>query len=263
MNTTQLLVSGWTFNPVVLVAGIGAAAIYLVEFGAGRRFWWMAAAVATAFLALLSPVDTLARGYLYSAHMLQHTMLLLVVPAFFIMSLPRDIRLPRALSRALAHPFPCWMAGMGSMYFWHIPALCDAATIYRPVFAFETVSLLVLGTAFWWQLLAPSEQSRLSPPGAIIYLFGTCMACSALGIIVTFSPVSVCPVFLKPEDKLGLLHTIRGDWGMTSDKDQQLGGLMMWVPLCMVYLGAMFWQIARWFSPGGEVHSPLHGGKIK
>lgn len=262
MNTTQLLISGWTFSPVVLVAGIAAIAVYLVEAGANRRIWWMAAAVATGLLALLSPVDTLSRGYLFSAHMLQHTMLLLVVPAFFVMSLPRGAKPPRALSRILGSPLACWMAGMGSMFVWHIPALCDAATIYRPVFAFETVSLLALGTAFWWQILAPSEQSRLSPPGAIIYLFATCMACSVLGIIVTFSPVSVCPVFLKPTDKLGLLHTIRGDWGMTSDKDQQLGGLMMWVPLCFVYLGVIFWQIVRWFSPG-ETQILPHGGKIK
>ena len=261
MNTTQLLISGWTFDPVVIVAGLGAMAIYIVEFGAGRRFRWMAAAVAAAFLALLSPVDALARGYLFSAHMLQHMMLLLVVPAFFIMSLPRNTGIPRALKPVLAHPLPCWLAGMGSMYLWHIPALCDAATIYRPVFAFETVSLLALGTAFWWQLLAPSEQNRLSPPAAIIYLFATCMACSALGIIVTFSPVSVCPVFLKPADNLGVLHTIRSDWGMTSDKDQQVGGLMMWVPVCLVYLCAMFWQIARWFSPHAGTRA--HGGKIQ
>jgi putative membrane protein len=263
MNTTQLLISGWTFNPVVIVAGIGTAAIYVAEFGAGRRFWWMIAAVVAAFLALLSPVDTLARGYLFSAHMLQHTVLLLVVPAFLLMSLPRGAGLPRALSRALAHPLPCWLAGMGSMYLWHIPALCDAATIYRPVFAFETVSLVALGTAFWWKIIAPCKTNRLPPPGAIIYLFAACTACSVLGIIVTLSPVSVCPVFVNPVDRIGLLHTIRGDWGMTSDKDQQIGGLMMWVPLCMVYLGAIFVQIARWFASPEETRIPIHGGKIQ
>ncbi|HWB61613.1 MAG TPA: cytochrome c oxidase assembly protein, partial [Chthoniobacteraceae bacterium] len=223
------------------------------------RFWWMAAAVIAAFFALLSPVDMLAQGYLFSAHMIQHTLLLLVVPALLIFALPPGLRLPRPLAAVLKHPFACWMAGMGSMYLWHIPALCDAAAVYRPVFAIETVSLLALGMAFWWPILAPAERSRLSPPGAIIYLFGTCMACSALGIIVTFSPVSVCPVFVNPTDKLGLLHTIRGDWGITSDKDQKIGGLMMWVPLCFVYLGAIFWQIARWFAPGPETQMPITG----
>ena len=263
MNTTQLLISGWTFNPMVLAAGIGIVAIYLVEFGMTTRFWWMIAAVATAFLALLSPLDTLANGYLFSAHMLQHTLLLLVAPAFFLMSLPRNARPPKVLAPILARPLPCWIAGAASMYVWHIPALCNAATSNSAVFAIETVSLLALGAAFWWQIIGPSGHNRLSPPGAIIYLFATCMACSALGIIVTFSPVSVCPVFVNPTDRLGLLHTLRGDWGLTSDKDQQLGGLMMWVPLCFVYLGAIFWQVARWFSPGAETHPPLHGGHVK
>ena len=54
---------------------------------------------------------------------------------------------------------------------------------------------------------------------------------------------------MQPADRLGLLHTIRSGWGMTSGKDQQIGGLLMWVPLCMVYLGAIFAQIARWFAP--------------
>ena len=262
MNTTQLLVSGWTFNPVVIVAGLGALAIHLAEFRPSRRFWWLVAAVAMLFFAMLSPLNTLARGYLFSAHMTQHMLLLLVVPALSLMSLPRDFKLPAPLSRALSAPFTCWLAGVGPMWLWHIPALCNAATLYRPVFALETVSLLALGAAFWWQIIPPCQQNRLSPPGAIVYLFAACTACSVLGIIVTFSPVSVCPVFVNPADKLGLLHTIRGDWGMTPDKDQQIGGLMMWVPLCFVYLGAIFVQIARWFAPAGEVHTPAHGGKI-
>jgi cytochrome c oxidase assembly factor CtaG len=70
-------------------------------------------------------------------------------------------------------------------------------------------------------------------------------------------------VFQQPVDRLGLLHTIRGDWGMTSDKDQQIGGLMMWVPLCFVYLSAIFAQIVRWFAPSAEtIPIHVHGGKI-
>ena len=263
MNTTQLLLKGWTFNPVVIVFGLGVLVTYIVELGFSRRVWYLIAAVAMVFFALLSPVETLARGYLFSAHMLQHMLLLLIVPALFIMGLPRGFTLPQGLQRALSHPFLCWLAGVGSMWFWHIPRLCDAATTYRPIFAIETVSLLVLGTAFWWRILAPCETNRLSPPGAIIYLFTACVACSALGIIVTLSPVPVCTVFQQPVDRLGLLHTIRGDWGMTSDKDQQIGGLMMWVPLCFVYLSAIFAQIIRWFAPAAEAaHIHIHGGKI-
>jgi cytochrome c oxidase assembly factor CtaG len=118
----------------------------------------------------------------------------------------------------------------------------------KPVFALQTVSLLVMGAVFWWQTLAPRESQRLAPMTAVIYLATSCLGCSVLGIIFTFSPVTVCSIYAHPADPLGMAATIRGAWGMTPEKDQQLGGLLMWVPMCLVYLGAVFCQLARWFG---------------
>jgi cytochrome c oxidase assembly factor CtaG len=73
--------------------------------------------------------------------------------------------------------------------------------------------------------------------------------CSVLGIIITFSPVTVCSIYtMQPSDPLGMLRTIRSDWGITPDRDQQIGGLLMWVPMCLIYLSAIFAQIGRWFA---------------
>jgi cytochrome c oxidase assembly factor CtaG len=47
---------------------------------------------------------------------------------------------------------------------------------------------------------------------------------------------------------LGILETIRGNWGLTSDRDQQIGGLLMWIPMCAIYLAAILAQLARWHS---------------
>jgi cytochrome c oxidase assembly factor CtaG len=105
-----------------------------------------------------------------------------------------------------------------------------------------------MGSVFWWQVLAPRDGERLSPAAGIVYLFTACTACSILGIILTFAPVSICPVYQHPADRLGMLGTIRGDWGLTSDKDQQIGGLLMWVPMCLIYLTAILAQLARWHS---------------
>ena len=116
-------------------------------------------------------------------------------------------------------------------------------------------SLLLLGSIFWQQILAPREDERLSPPGAVLYLFSACVACSILGILVTFSPVSVCPIYARPQtDRLGCCKLIQSAWGITPDKDQQIGGLLMWVPMCLVYLVAIIAQLARWFAhPVGSV----------
>jgi cytochrome c oxidase assembly factor CtaG len=70
-----------------------------------------------------------------------------------------------------------------------------------------------------------------------------------LGIILTFAPVSICPVYQHPVDRLGILTTIRSTWGLTSDRDQQIGGLLMWVPMCAIYAAAILAQMARWHSP--------------
>jgi cytochrome c oxidase assembly factor CtaG len=222
--------------------------IYVAAFCGHRRIGWFAAALAVFLLTLLSPLNTLADGYLFSAHMAQHILLLLIVPALLLLSLPRAFSLAVG-PRVFAHPLVGWFAGVGAMWFWHAPALCNAAVASRPVHALQTVSLLVLGGLFWRQILAPREEERLSPPRAIFYLFSACVACSVLGIIITFSPVTVCSIYaMQPNDRLGMLPTIRAGWGFSPERDQQIGGLLMWVPMCLIYLTAILAQLARWFA---------------
>jgi len=229
MNTSQFLISGWSWNPLVIGISIAALAAYWAAFRGQRRIWFVVAGVSIFLLALLSPINALADGYLFSAHMVQHILLLLIVPALLLLGLPRNCAFAKRAG-VLAHPATGWLAS-------------------KPVYAAQTVSLLAFGSLFWWQVLAPREEERLSPPVAVLYLFTACTACSVLGIILTFSPVSVCPVYMHVQDRLGLLGTIRGAWAMTPEKDQQIGGLLMWVPMCTIYLGAIFAQLVRWFAP--------------
>jgi putative membrane protein len=253
MTTAQFILSGWTWNPAVLLTGAFAPVIYVVVFRDHRRIGWFAAALGVLLLTLLSPLNALADGYLFSAHMAQHILLLLVVPALLLLSLPRPLSLAVG-PRVFAHPLVGWLAGVGAMWFWHAPALCNAAVASRPVHTLQTVSLLALGSVFWRQILAPREEERLSPPGAVLYLFSACVTCSVLGIIITFSPVTVCSIYaMQPTDRLGMLQTIRTGWGFTPERDQQIGGLLMWVPMCLIYLSAIFAQIARWFAQSADL----------
>ena len=248
MTTAQFLFFGWTWNPTVLLSSAAAFAAYVGLFRSQRRIGYLVAALGVLMITLMSPINTLADGYLFSAHMLQHILLLLVVPALLLLSLPRSVSLA-VRSRFLGHPFAGWIAGVGAMWFWHAPALCDAAMSSRPVHALQTVSLIILGSAFWRLILAPRESECLSPPGAVLYLFSACVTCSLLGIIITFSPVRVCPIYASPPvDRLGILPLVRGVWGFTPERDQQVGGLLMWVPMCLIYLSAIFAQISRWFA---------------
>jgi putative membrane protein len=247
MTTYQFLTTTWRWNYIPLLFCALALLGYFLVFRRRGRLAYLGGALAVFLFALISPVSALADGYLFSAHMVQHILLVLIVPALLLLSLPRSFSLRRSLA-VFTHPFIGWLAGVGAMWLWHAPALCNAATTSRAVSAIQTTSLLLMGSVFWWQVLAPRDAERLSPAAGIAYLFTACTACSILGIILTFAPVSICSVYQHPVDRLGMLGTIRGNWGLTSDKDQQIGGLLMWVPMCLIYLTAILAQLARWHS---------------
>jgi putative membrane protein len=247
MTTYEFLTTAWRWNSILLLFCALALFGYFLAFGRKARPVYLGAALAVFLLALISPVNALADGYLFSAHMVQHILLVLIVPALLLLSLPRSFSLPRLLL-GFSHPLIGWIAGVGAMWLWHEPTLCNAATTSRSIFAIQTTSLLLMGGVFWWQVLAPRDAQRLSPAAGIAYLFTACTACSVLGIILTFAPVSICSVYQHPVDRLGMLDTIRGSWGLTSEKDQQIGGLLMWVPMCLIYLTAILAQLARWHS---------------
>ena len=248
MTTQQFLTSKWTWNTAGLVLSGVALTAYLWAFNINRRILYLFAALAVFVLTLISPLNALASGYLFSAHMLQHILLLLIVPALVLMSLPRWVSLG-SRSWLIANPFVGWIAGVSAMWLWHARPLCNAAVSSQLVNALQISSLLLLGTIFWRQILAPREEERMSPPGAVLYLFSACVACSILGILITFSPVRVCPIYAQPAaDRLGILNLIQSNWGIIPEKDQQIGGLLMWVPMCFVYLSAIVAQLARWFA---------------
>jgi len=248
MTTQQFLTSAWTLNFAALVPCGVALAAYLWRFGVNRRVVYLLAGMVVFVVTLSSPLSALAAGYLFSAHMLQHILLLLIVPALLLMSLPPYVSLG-ARSWLISNPMVGWICGVGAMWLWHARPLCNAAVSSQLVNAIQIFSLLLLGAIFWRQILAPREDERMSPPGAVLYLFSACVACSVLGILITFSPVSVCPIYAQPAvGRLGVLNLIQGNWGITPDKDQQIGGLLMWVPMCLVYLAAIIAQLARWFA---------------
>jgi len=248
MTTQQFLASAWTWNSAVLIAAAAALIAYVWAFGINHRIVYLLAGVGVFVLTLVSPLNALAAGYLFSAHMLQHILLLLIVPALLLMSLPSWVSLG-SRSWFVANPFIGWAAGVGAMWLWHARPLCNAAVSSQLVNVLQIASLLLLGAIFWRQILAPREEERMSSPGAVLYLFSACVACSVLGILITFSPVSVCPIYAQPAaDRLGILSLVQSSWGITPDKDQQIGGLLMWVPMCFVYLTAIVAQLARWFA---------------
>lgn len=221
---------------------------------AGANWWWLAVAVIVLVLAFVSPIGVLAGGYLFSAHMVQHLLLLLIVPLGLMLFLPRGaveslLDRPGAAkwNALLTMPVLGWVAGLGAMWLWHVPSLCSAATQSSALSIVRSATFLAAGLAFWWPIYSPVARYRLEPLLAVIYLFSACAGCTLLGIYITFTPVSVCPAFANPVDRVGILTSLY-QAGFTPMVDQQLGGLLMWVPPCSLYICAILSVLCRWYA---------------
>jgi putative membrane protein len=73
------------------------------------------------------------------------------------------------------------------------------------------------------------------------------LGCTLLGIYITFTTVSVCPAFVSPVDRLGVMNALHSA-GFTPTLDQHLGGLLMWVPPCTLYVSAIISLLCRWYG---------------
>ena len=256
MTVWQVIERTWTWEPSVIVGCLALAGGYFAAGGA-RRIPHAAAFVAgiiVLFLALDSPLDTLGDTYLFSAHMVQHLLLILIVPPLLLLGFPpawaeRAKRVPqvRRLMRALGAPGIGWGLGIGTMVLWHVPALYTAALAHGSVHVLEHLSFLATSVIFWWPVLGPMDDARLAPLPAILYLAAAALASSILGIVITFARVGLYPFYLVPVDRLGIEPLIRNVWRISPDVDQEIGGLLMWIPGGLVYLCAILGVMSRWY----------------
>ncbi len=244
MTNWELFASAWDWKPSVLIG----CAVLLIGYSASVRFTRRSvaffAAVALLMLALVSPLDTLADSYLFSAHMAKHMLLVLIIPALFLIGTPRNVvRKVPSVPPALA-----WSLGIFAMASWHVPALFNAALANEPLHIVEHLSLLVAGTIFWWPVLSPVEEERIAPvPSGVAYLFAACLACTVIGILLTFASPGTYSIPGNAVDGR-VLSLVRDSWGISPEADQQLAGLLMWVPGCLIYLSAIMAMFARWYG---------------
>jgi len=254
----------WDFKPTVI---IGCCAL-LAAYGwvgdwqrRARAVLWLGG-VLLIFIASCSPLDELADTYLFSVHMAKHIVFVLVVPALLLLALPpRDGRFSARLlapaERFLGRPPVAWLCGIGAMALWHVPAAFNAALVSEPLHIVEHLSLLIGGTIYWWPLLTPFRESRMYPvPQAVTYLFTSCVACTAMGILITFAPSLLYPAYAHPRGVPAIVMEIRNGWRISASMDQQIGGLLMWVPCCIVYLAGIMAMFGRWYA---EERQPEEG----
>ncbi|MBV9790841.1 MAG: cytochrome c oxidase assembly protein, partial [Chloroflexi bacterium] len=205
MSRLELLLSLWHWHPSVL---LGCAALIggYVALLRGRptlRALSFGLGLIVLLIALLSPLHELGDRYLFSAHMLQHLLLLLIVPPLLLLGLPSAaietlLRIPgvSSIERVLGTPLLAWAIGLGAMWLWHLPALYNLALRNEWVHILEHLFFLVSAVIFWWPIFTSAERSRLHPLGAMVYLFAGMIVSSLLGMILTFADAGLYPAYL-------------------------------------------------------------------
>jgi cytochrome c oxidase assembly factor CtaG len=255
--TFRVLLGQWDFQPTVVAGCLLLAAGYLtwVRFKPQRRAVVFYTGLGVLAIALLSPIDGLGDTYLFSAHMIQHLLLLLICPPLMIAGLPvgatrKLLRRPsfNRLERWLAQPAVALLIVVGVVWAWHFPAFYNFALAHESVHALQHLAFLVSATIFWWPVFTPLEERRMAMPTVLLYIFLACLADAILGIILTFVPAGLYPMYLHPEDPWNILAILRNNWGITPQIDQQLGGLVMWVPGSLIYLSVILGCILRWYN---------------
>jgi putative membrane protein len=258
----------WSFEPWVIGCLVLSAAGYALglwrlwrEAGVGRG---VSVGQALAFaggwlslvIALVSPLDPLGVR-LFSAHMLQHELLMVVAAPLMCLSRPLALwtwampmgwrrrvggwtRRPAwsAFWRGLTAPLSTWALHAVALWGWHVPALFEAALHDEGIHTLQHLSFLGTALLFWWSALKPA--SRSSQGGAMLYLFTTMIHTGALGALLTLSPMLWYPSYQPTAGALGLDPL----------EDQQLGGLVMWVPAGLAYVVAGLALAARWIGLG-------------
>jgi cytochrome c oxidase assembly factor CtaG len=249
----------WTFDPWIVIPLLASAIVYAL--GAGhlaqrsdlRRRGWEHACYVGGWLALgaalVSPLHWLGE-HLFTVHMIEHEIVMAVAAPLLVLArplgpllwaLPKAARLRAARLSQRASWRAAWQTvtrpGIATtlhgiaIWVWHLPALFDAAVESDVLHRLQHLSFFLTALIFWWALVRRSTSGV-----AVAHLFGTMIHTSVLGALIALAPRVLYTVQTQ--------HAV--DWGLTPLEDQQLAGIIMWVPAGTVYAGAALVFAARW-----------------
>jgi putative membrane protein len=261
----------WTWEPPVVLGLAATAVLYGIGHWrlrrrsgrlAGRRrleplafaAGWLALVVA-----LVSPLDALG-AILFSAHMAQHEVLMLVAAPLLVLGrplapllwgLPRGGRRRAAgvlrsapvvrAGHALTGLFAVFALHAALLWVWHLPRLYQAALQSDAVHALQHACFFGSAALFWWAIVH-GRYGRSGYGLGVLYVFATALHSSALGVLLTFAPRVFYPAYAAAARQ----------WGLSAEEDQQLAGLIMWVPSGVVFVAIGLSLFAAWIGEAGR-----------
>ena len=286
--SAYIILSLTTLEPALAAAGHGAdwygnhavdlsLSLVTVLYAAGLyRLWgragigrgvtrWQAAAFAAGLLALAlalhSPLEA-AAAVLFSRHMVQHLILMVIAPPLLVMgaaevvllwSLPTDwrrglVRWADVAGRAiggewgLSVPAAVVILAAAALWFWHLPALYDLALRNEAVHAAEHGVFLATSLLFWIAILRLRPRDHARNGVRIVFVTAMGLQGSLLGALLTLASTPLYDAYRASTAALG----------RDPLTDQQLAGLIMWVPPSLLYLGVSAWLFVHWLDALGR-----------
>lgn len=203
-------------------------------------------AMAVLFLALHTPIDQLSDGYLFSVHMIQHLLLTLFVPPLLLYGLPGWLLRPLLvrwpfllrIGRVLTQPVVAFALFNAIFIGYHLPAIYEATLASEPLHAFTHLLFIATGVITWWPVLGPlPELPRLPYPLQLLYLFLQTLPGVALGAPLTYATTVYYERYARAPRVWAALSPLR---------DQEVGGLIMWVGGGTFFLGVFVLVFLRW-----------------
>jgi putative membrane protein len=197
------------------------------------------------FLSLNGPLHDLSDNFLFSAHMVQHLIITLIVPPLWLMGLPRWAFRPLfrsstalLLARAVTGPLAAYAIYNVVFIGWHFPAMYNWALVNHNAHILQHVMFISAATLMWWPVVDPvPELERLQTPVRLLYMAALGIPMSIVSAIITFAEQVMYPWYGAAPRVFESLSAV---------DDQQLGGVIMWVPGMIVFWIALTIVFFRW-----------------
>jgi putative membrane protein len=204
------------------------------------------AGLAAMFFTLNGPLHDLSDSYLFSAHMVQHLVLTLIITPLLIAGTPGWMLRPALRSRTVATiakritNAPAAFAIFNvTIVAWHLPPLYNFALAFHPAHIVMHLCFLVASTIMWWPVMSTMpELPRLSYPKQMLYLLFMTLPMTAVAMLITYSGTVLFPLYASAPRV----------WALSPLEDQRLGGLIMWIPGGFVFIGVISVAFFRWVA---------------
>jgi len=248
--------TAWNWQPSIILGTIAVICLYLYGVGPvrvkykladevkGSQVFSFLLGVNIIFWTLFTPLDRLADDYLFTAHMILHLLLSFAGAPLIVLGLPEWLLMPilrnqvvRRLGKFFTMPILTGVLFNANLWLWHAPPIYNAMLVSLPLHIVSHLLFIITGVLFWWPILSPMKD--VLPPLSIwkklAYLFFSDMPMVLLGAGLTFIP----PLYTR------YIYAPRV-WGLSPETDQQLGGLLMWIPGSIFFIVIVSILFLQW-----------------